>query len=83
MDGEEGRAYDLYYLSWFTNLRYCIDRRIARYQSGQAYYENKLRLGSRLTANTMYFKHRNKAAQWLLRLVSPLFDIDEPRGGSS
>ena len=66
MDGEEGRAYDLYYLSWFANLRYCIDHRIARYQSGQAYYENKLRLGSRLTANTMYFKHRNKGAQWLL-----------------
>ncbi len=83
MDGEEGRAYDLYYLSWFTNLRYCIEHRIARYQSGQAYYENKLRLGSRLTANTMYFKHRNKGIQWLLRLVSPLFVVDEPLGGSS
>jgi uncharacterized protein len=83
MDGEEGRAYDLYYLSWFANLRYCIDHRIARYQSGQAYYENKLRLGSRLTANTMYFKHRNKGVQWLLRLVSPLFGVEEPPGGSS
>jgi predicted N-acyltransferase len=83
MDAEEGRAYDLYYLSWFANLRYCLDHRIARYQSGQAYYENKLRLGSKLTANTMYFKHRNKSIQWLLRLVSPLFGVNEPHGGSS
>ncbi|WP_457300360.1 peptidogalycan biosysnthesis protein [Phyllobacterium sp. P5_D12] len=83
MDGEEGRAYDLYYLSWFANLRYCIEHHVARYQSGQAYYENKLRLGSRLTANTMYFKHRNRGIQWLLRLVSPMFGVDEPQGAAS
>lgn len=77
MDGEKGRPYNLYFLSWFTNLRYCLDHGISRYQSGQASYENKLRLGSNLTANAMFFRHRNPFLQRLLRLVSPLFSTDE------
>lgn len=77
MDGEKGRPYNLYFLSWFTNLRYCLDHGISRYQSGQAYYENKIRLGSKLTSNAMFFRHRNPFLQGLLRLVSPLFSSDE------
>ncbi|AYG67744.1 MULTISPECIES: GNAT family N-acetyltransferase [unclassified Rhizobium] len=77
MDGEKGRPYNLYFLSWFTNLRYCLDNGLSRYQSGQAYYENKVRLGSKLTANAMYFRHRNPFLQRLLRLVSPMFSSDE------
>ncbi|MBB3456801.1 hypothetical protein FHT86_005112 [Rhizobium sp. BK313] len=77
MDGEEGRPYNLYFLSWFTNLRYCLEHGIGRYQSGQAYYENKVRLGSKLTANAMFFRHRNPVLQKILRLVSPLFSTDE------
>ncbi|WFU08639.1 GNAT family N-acetyltransferase [Rhizobium sp. CB3090] len=77
MDGEEGRPYNLYFLSWFTNLRYCLEHGIGRYQSGQAYYENKVRLGSTLTANAMFFRHRNPVLQKILRLVSPLFSTDE------
>jgi len=77
MDGDKGRPYNLYFLSWFTNLRYCLDNGLSRYQSGQANYENKLRLGSKLTANAMYFRHRNPLLQGLLRLVSQLFAADE------
>ncbi len=77
MDGEKGRPYNLYFLSWFTNLRYCLEHGLSRYQSGQAYYENKVRLGSKLTANAMYFRHRSAFFQRLLRLVSPLFSTDE------
>ncbi|NTF82741.1 GNAT family N-acetyltransferase [Rhizobium rhizogenes] len=77
MGGEAGRPYNLYFLSWFTNLRYCLDHGIGRYQSGQAYYENKVRLGSQLTANTMFFRHRNPVLQKILRLVSPLLSTDE------
>jgi len=79
MDGEKGRPYNLYFLSWFTNLRYCLDNDLSRYQSGQAYYENKVRLGSQLTANTMFFRHRNPALQALLRLVSPLFSQEQAK----
>jgi predicted N-acyltransferase len=83
MDAAEGRKYNLYYLSWFNNLRYCLENEIGRYQSGQAYYENKLRLGSRLTGNTMYFKHRNVAVHSLLRLVAPLLSMGETACPSS
>lgn len=80
MDAAQGREYNLYYLSWFNNLSYCLEQKIGRYQSGQAYYGDKLRLGSQLTVNRMFFKHRNVAVQWLLRLVSPLFEVDVPEG---
>ncbi len=77
MDAAAGREYNLYYQSWFENLEYCLKHGLGRYQSGQAHYENKLRLGSRLTANTMFFRHRNPIVQALLRLVSPLFAIPD------
>jgi hypothetical protein len=48
-----------------------------RYQSGQAYYENKLRLGSQLTHNAMFFRHRNRLTQAALRLVSPFLSASE------
>lgn len=80
MDGEEGRPYNLYFLSWFTNLRYCLDHGLHRYQSGQAYYENKVRLGSKLTSNSMFFRHRNPVLQAVLRLASPLLSADETSG---
>jgi predicted N-acyltransferase len=76
---ENGRAYNLYFLSWFNNLQYCVDNDIGRYQSGQAYYENKVRLGSQLTGNTMYFRHRNRFVQTLLRWISPYFSFDETK----
>ncbi|OBZ95093.1 hypothetical protein ADU59_14070 [Pararhizobium polonicum] len=82
MDSELGRVHNLYFLSWFTNLRYCLEHGMRRYQSGQAYYENKVRLGSQLTANTMYFRHRNSVVQSLLRLVSPLLASDDFTGKS-
>jgi len=50
---------------------------ITRYQSGQAYYENKLRMGSKLTRNQMYFKHRNALAQGILKLAAPVLSADD------
>jgi uncharacterized protein len=73
MDAEQGRAYNLYYLSWLENIRFCLAHRLTRYQSGQASYQIKLRLGSSLTDNAMFFKHRNRFLHAMLRLVSPLF----------
>lgn len=77
MDAESGRKYNLYYLSWFNNIEYCLKHGVRRYQSGQAGYENKVKLGSRLTRNTMFFRHRNPIIQTLLKFVSPLFAIDQ------
>lgn len=77
MNGEIGRKYNLYFLSWITNIRSCLEQGFTCYQSGQAYYENKIRLGSMLTRNQMYFRHRNGLAQRILRLAAPLFAADD------
>lgn len=76
MDAERGRPYNLYYLSWFENLRFCLKHGIRTYQSGQAYYRNKLRLGSALTENVMFFRHRNPLLHRVLNWVSPFFGTD-------
>jgi len=77
MNREHGRAYNLYFLSWLNNIRSCLEHGFTRYQTGQASYENKLRLGSGLARNTMYFKHRNIFAHGLLRCAASLLGADE------
>lgn len=76
MDAGLGRDYNLYFLSWFTNVDYCLERGLSLYRSGQAAYENKVRLGSVLTRTTMYARHRNPVLNRALRLAAPLFSAD-------
>lgn len=77
METARGPAFNLYFVSWFVNVRLCLERGLALYQSGQAGYVDKLRLGSRLCGAQMYFRHRrpmvNRALQW----VAPLL-VDDP-----
>jgi hypothetical protein len=74
METTRGPALNLYFVSWFVNVRLCLERGLTRYQSGQAAYANKLRLGSRLIASQMYFRHRqplvNRALQWVAPLLA-------------
>lgn len=74
METARGPALNLYFVSWFTNVRICLERGLRRYQSGQAAYANKLRLGSRLIGADMYFRHRrplvNRALQWAAPLLA-------------
>ncbi len=81
MNAERGRAYSLYFLSWFTNIRLCLERGLKRYQSGQAGYDSKLRLGCRLEPTAMYFRHRNALLSRALQMVAPLFVSDPAFGG--
>ena len=74
---ERGRDYNLYFLSWLTNIKLCLERGFKCYECGQAYDEIKLRLGSKLSPNTMYFKHRNKFAQGFLKMIAPLFSAND------
>ncbi len=76
MDGAKGRAANLYFVSWFTNLQLCLDRGFKRYVSGQAGYANKLRLGSTLTPTSMRFRHRNPLINQALRWAAPLLSED-------
>ena len=84
MESERGPALNLYFVSWFTNVRLCLERGLAVYQSGQAAYENKLRLGSRLIGADMYFRHRrplvNRALQWAAPLLA---DDPVPQRGAA
>jgi len=84
MESARGPALNLYFVSWFTNVRLCLERGLSRYQSGQAAYENKLRLGSRLIGADMYFRHRrplvNRALQWAAPLLA---DDPTPQRGAA
>jgi predicted N-acyltransferase len=84
METARGPAANLYFVSWFTNVRLCLERGLSRYQSGQAAYENKLRLGSRLIGAEMYFRHRrplvNRALQWAAPLLA---DDPVPQRGAA
>lgn len=68
MASGRGPELNLYFVSWFNNVGLCLERGLRRYQSGQAAYGDKLRLGSRLIGADMYFRHRrplvNRALQW-------------------
>jgi len=76
MDAERGRAVNLYFVSWFTNVRLCLERGLKLYQPGQAAYENKLRLGCRLTRTSIWFRHRNPLVNAVMQLFAPLFAAD-------
>lgn len=81
MDVDKGRPFNLYYLSWIDNIEYCLSEGLERYQSGQAYYENKIRLGSRLISNSMFFRHSNPLIQKALRFAAPYLAIATPGEG--
>ncbi|MHC8345818.1 GNAT family N-acetyltransferase [Pseudomonas sp. RT6P73] len=63
------RDHNLYVRSWLANVDYCIEHGIPIYACGQAGYASKLRLGCSFTGNTVFFRHRNRVFDGLLRLV--------------
>ena len=76
MDTALGRTYNLYYLSWMENVRYCIAHGLARYQSGQGLEREKLRLGSRLVPNWLWYRHRNRVVDRAFASFERLFSLD-------
>ncbi len=61
MDYELGRTYNLYFLSWLENVRYCVEQGIPLYQAGQGAQETKARLGATSIPSAILFKHRQPA----------------------
>ncbi|MCW5748219.1 MAG: GNAT family N-acetyltransferase [Alphaproteobacteria bacterium] len=76
MKAEEGRRFNLYFLSWLNNVRFCIDNGIGLLVGGQAGYGPKLRLGCTLSPNWLFFRHRNRLIDALLRLVAGFLRVD-------
>lgn len=74
--GAAARAHNIYFLSWMENIRRCIAGGVPVYESGQAGYAVKVRLGSTLSLNWNYFRHLNPAVNVALRLVARLVRLD-------
>jgi predicted N-acyltransferase len=76
MDYEVARKYNLYFYSWMENVRYCIAQHIPLYQSGQGLHREKLRLGSRIEANWIWYRHRNPVIDPVFAAGERLFRLD-------
>ena len=76
MDYALARDYNLYFVSWFENVRYCIAQGVPLYQSGQGLHREKLRLGSRLSANWLWYRHRNRVLDAIFAAVEKLARLD-------
>ncbi len=76
MDYAVARQYNLYFYTWIENVRWCIAHGIKLYQSGQGLHREKLRLGSRLAANWLWYRHRNPVLDRILAAVEKLARLD-------
>lgn len=76
MDYAVAREYNLYFYTWIENVRRCIDLKLALYQSGQGLHALKRRLGSRLSANWLWYRHRNRVVDAVLALVERIARLD-------
>jgi len=70
MDHELGRKHNLYVLSWFENVRTCVERKIPLYCAGQGAEKTKAHLGATFVPNFILFKHRQPVFDRLL-VVQP------------
>ena len=61
-----GRKYNLYFLSWLENVRYCVEQGIALYHAGQGAEKTKARLGATSIPSLILFKHRRPAVDRFL-----------------
>lgn len=76
MDYAFVRRYNLYYLTWLRNVEYCIEHGLTRYQSGQGLHHEKLRLGSHLSPNWLWYRHRNRVLDSIFAAFERLFRMD-------
>src|SRR5262249_39502357 len=76
MDYEVARRYNLYYVTWLSNVRWCIEHGVARYRAGQGLHREKLRLGCKLSANWLWYRHRNPVVDTVFAAFESLFRLD-------
>jgi predicted N-acyltransferase len=76
MDYAVAREHNLYFYTWIENVRRCIDLKVGIYQSGQGLHALKRRLGSRLSANWLWYRHRNRVVDAIFALVERIARLD-------
>jgi predicted N-acyltransferase len=77
-DPQARSRFNLYHVSWLENVRHCVAQRIPLYESGQGLHQEKLRLGSTLRANTLWYRHRNRFLDGVFARVDKLARFEDP-----
>ena len=72
LDYALSRQYNLYFISWIHNIEMCIRDGFHTYQSGQAAYAAKAKLGAELEQTYIFFRHRNRLFNPALKLTASL-----------
>jgi len=68
-DYDISNRYNLYFVSWACNIKFCIENQLHYYHPGQTDYEPKIRLGGKLVTLFAYLKHRNPFFNILIKLL--------------
>ncbi len=71
-DYDISNYYNLYFVSWAYNIKWCIDNSLCHYHPGQTDYQPKIRLGGRIIPLYAYLKHKNIFFNLLLKLLIPI-----------
>ncbi|MDD5108465.1 MAG: GNAT family N-acetyltransferase [Candidatus Omnitrophica bacterium] len=75
-DYDISKRYNLYFVSWAYNIKWCIENSLHYYYPGQTDYEPKIRLGGNLIPLYAYLKHKNALFNFLIKLLIPFFKPD-------
>lgn len=75
-DYDISKRYNLYFVSWAYNIKWCIENSLHYYYPGQTDYEPKIRLGGKLIPLYAYLKHKNTLFNFLIKLLIPFFKPD-------
>jgi len=74
-DYDLSRKYSLYFVSWCTNVQWCIENGIGSYQVGQTDYAPKTYLGCRLVPLYAYVRHTNGMINRFLQVLAKFLNI--------
>lgn len=75
-DYDISNYYNLYFVSWAHNVKWCIEQGLRYYHLGQTDYEPKIRLGGRLLPLYVYLRHGNIFFNLLLKFLVLLLKPD-------
>lgn len=69
-DYDVSYKYNLYFLSWCSNVEWCINNGVKYFQTGQTDYRPKISLGGKEVPLYAYIRHRNPAIDIFLKLLA-------------
>lgn len=72
-----GRDYNLFFVAWMEAVKFAIAHGAKRFQSGQTAYAQKVKLGSGLDKQWVYFRHRGRVTNRIFKTFAPLIAFDK------